>query len=136
MTPKRPYFLRAFHEWLSDNELTPYLMVDARHPDIIAPLEYAQDGKLVLNASYSATKDFLVDNEAVSFSARFGGVSRQLWLPIACVEGIYAKENVSCGFFFDPAEYPAPSVDDTKSPKQSASHPSPKKSNSPFKVIK
>lgn len=133
MTPQRPYFLRAFHEWLSDNEMTPLLLVDTTHPDIIAPTEYAQDGKLVLNVSYSATKDFIIENEAVSFSARFGGISKEIWLPIACVQGIYAKEDGALGAFFDPSEYPAKEIEPAKEVAQPTKNSATK---SPFKVIK
>lgn len=72
--PKRPYFIRAMHEWLSDNSYTPYLMVDTNIPNLLAPTEYAQDGKLVLAISYQATHNLLIDNDSISFAARFGGV--------------------------------------------------------------
>ncbi|OOR91080.1 ClpXP protease specificity-enhancing factor [Moraxella caviae] len=105
MTPTRPYFIRALHEWLEDNDLTAYLMVDATHPDLHAPTEYAQDGRLVLAASYQATKDLHIDNDAISFAARFNGVSQDIWIPMAAVLGIYAKEDPSRALFFDPSEY-------------------------------
>lgn len=104
-TPKRPYLIRAMHEWLEDNELTAYIMVDATHADVVAPLDFAVDGRLVLAASYQATKDLHIDNDAISFAARFGGVSQDVWIPMAAVLGIYAKEDPSEGFFFDPNEY-------------------------------
>lgn len=104
-TPKRPYLIRAMHEWLEDNELTAYIMVDATHADVVAPLDFAVDGRLVLAASYQATKDLHIDNDAISFAARFGGVSQDVWIPMAAVLGIYAKEDPSEGFFFDPSEY-------------------------------
>lgn len=130
-SPKRPYFIRAMHEWLNDNELTPYLMVDAAHPDLVAPIEYAQDGRLVLNASYTATHNLHIDNDAISFSARFGGVSQDLWLPMAAVLGIFAKEEQSHALFFDPNEYKdvdtTHSTTDNKDPSQKAN---------PLKIIK
>lgn len=104
-SPKRPYFLRALHEWLTDNELTPYLMVDSTHEGLQAPIEYAQDGKLVLNIGYIATKDLMIDNDYISFSARFGGVSQEIWVPMASVIGIFAKEDQAHALFFDPKEY-------------------------------
>lgn len=103
--PKRPYFVRAMHEWLTDNDYTPYLIVDSSHSELVAPTEYAQHGQLVLNISYAATKDLHIDNEAISFSARFGGVSQDLWIPMAAAMGIFAKEDQSHGLFFDPQEY-------------------------------
>lgn len=105
MNPKRPYFLRAFHEWLTDNDYTPYLMIDATHPDLVAPLGYAQDGRLVLSASYQATHNLHIDNDAMSFAARFGGISEDLWIPMAAIMGIYAKEDTEQALFFDPSEY-------------------------------
>ncbi|MFA9485557.1 MULTISPECIES: stringent starvation protein B [unclassified Moraxella] len=115
-TPKRPHLVRALHEWMEDNDLTAYLLIDATHPDLVAPLEYAIDGRLVLAASYQATKDLCIDNDVVSFSARFGGVSQNLWIPMAAVIGIYAKENPNEGLFFDPNEYTntTPTQSDTK----------------------
>ncbi len=105
LSPKRPYFLRAMHEWLSDNGFTPYLMVNATHPELLAPTEYAQDGKLVLAISYQATNNLLIGNDGLSFQGRFGGVSKDIWVPISAVIGIYAKEEPSEGLFFDPSEY-------------------------------
>lgn len=115
--PKRPYFIRAMHEWLSDNSYTPYLMVDTNIPNLLAPTEYAQDGKLVLAISYQATHNLLIDNDSISFAARFGGVSKDVWIPMQAVLAIYAKENPEHSFFFDPSEYdnyapPTPPTDD------------------------
>lgn len=94
------------HEWLEDNELTAYLMIDATHGDVVAPLDYAQEGRLVLAASYQATKDLHIDNEFISFAARFGGASQDVWIPMAAVLGIYAKEDPSEGFFLTLANMP------------------------------
>lgn len=105
INPKRPYFVRAMHEWLTDNEFTPYLVVDSTHDELVAPTQYAQNGQLVLSVSYTATKDLYIDNDALSFSARFGGVSEELWIPMGAVLGIFAKEDQSQGLFFDPQEY-------------------------------
>ena len=71
LTPKRAYFVRAMHEWLSDNSFTPYLLVDATHPQLLAPSEYAREGKLVLAISYQATNNLMIDNDALSFQGRF-----------------------------------------------------------------
>lgn len=104
-TPKRPYIVRAFHEWLTDNNYTPYLMVDINKDGVFAPTQYANEGRLVLAVSYQATKDLFMDNEGISFSARFGGVSQEIYIPMPAVIGIYAKENGEHGVFFDPHEY-------------------------------
>lgn len=117
-SPRRPYFLRAAHEWLSDNDLTPYLVVNANHPELVAPTEYAQNGTLTLSISYQATHNLLIDNEFLSFSARFGGVSQELWIPMASVLAIFAKEDTEQMFTFDPSEYVNLPATPTKSPNQ------------------
>ncbi|UNU73075.1 ClpXP protease specificity-enhancing factor SspB [Moraxella nasovis] len=117
--PKRPYMIRAMHEWLEDNEFTAYLLVDATHPDVVAPLDYAQDSRLVLAISYQATNNLQIDNDAISFAGRFGGVSQNVWIPMAAAMGIYAKEDPNEGFFFDPSEYDAHDSTPPDSPKNS-----------------
>lgn len=104
-SPKQPYFLRAFHEWLTDNNFTPYLVVDATHDELVAPLEYANNGTLTLSISYQATHNLHMDNEFLSFSARFGGISRDLWIPMPAVLALFAKENPEHILPFDPSEY-------------------------------
>lgn len=105
MTPKRPYIIRAMHEWIEDNDYTAYLLVDAAHAELVAPLEYAIDERLVLAISYAATQNLHIDNDAISFEARFGGVSHKLWIPMQAVMAIYPKENSEQITFFDPSEY-------------------------------
>lgn len=140
LSPKRPYFIRALHEWLTDNDFTPYLLVDISHSELVAPTQYAQDGRLVLNASYTATKDLHIGDDAISFSARFGGVSEDLWLPMASVMGIFAKEDQSHALFFDPSEYDGYTPKDTKSPLKSETpkkdSPKKPKAGSPLRIIK
>lgn len=105
INPKRPYFVRAMHEWLTDNDYTPYLLIDSTYQGVVAPLEYAQNGQLVLSISYAATKDLSIDNDAISFSARFNKVSQQLWIPFGAVIGIFAKEDQTQAMYFDASEY-------------------------------
>jgi stringent starvation protein B len=93
MTPNKPYLIRAIYEWLSDNDTTPYLAVNANMPDCIVPLEYAKDGKIILNIAAQAVHALLMGNDAIEFSARFGGIPRQVYVPIEAVTAIYAKEN-------------------------------------------
>ena len=107
-TSTKPYFLRAIYEWCVDNGLTPHLMVTVDGKTRVPPA-YVKDGEIVLNINYSATKGLLIDNEAVSFSARFGGVPFDIYVPIATVRGIFARENGQ-GMFFEPAEQVAQSV--------------------------
>ena len=104
MIPTRPYLLRAIYEWTNDNKLTPYLLVNAELPNVHVPRQHVQDGQIVLNIAPHAVHQMVMDNEAVSFSARFGGVSQQLYIPMAAVLGLYARENGQ-GLFFDPQEY-------------------------------
>lgn len=94
----KPYIIRALHEWCVDNALTPHLLV-AVDGQTRVPMAYVKDGEIVLNLSYSATKNLLIGNEAVTFSARFGGVSNNLYVPIDAVRGLFARENGQ-GMFF------------------------------------
>ncbi len=93
MIPKRPYFLRAFYDWVSDSGLTPHLVVDANYQDVIVPQAHVENGRIVLNASMQAVQGLVLDDEYVSFSARFGGKPFNLYLPIYSILGIYAAEN-------------------------------------------
>lgn len=93
MLPSRSYLLRAMHEWIVDSGLTPHLLIDADDPDLEVPDSARGDGKVILNVSPSAVRDLLMDQELVTFVARFGGVSRAVSVPITAVEGIYAREN-------------------------------------------
>ena len=104
ITPTRPYMVRAIYQWIEDNELTPYLMVDATAENIQIPVEHVQDGRIVLNIASRATGNMSMENDYVHFSARFSGVSQEIWVPLSAILGIYAKEN-SQGMFFDPNEY-------------------------------
>lgn len=104
LTPTRPYMVRAIFEWLEDNNLTPHIMVDATQPNVTVPVEYVQDGRIVLNIASRATGNLVINNDFINFHARFGGVSQELWVPMQAVMGIYAREN-SQGMFFDPTEY-------------------------------
>ena len=104
ITPTRPYLARAIYEWICDNQLTPYLLVDATQPHTSVPEQFIQDGQITLNLAPHAVHALLISNEAISFSARFGGVSRDLYIPMYAVIGLYARENGQ-GLFFDPSEY-------------------------------
>lgn len=90
---QRPYLLRAMHEWMTDNNLTPHIVIDVETAGHGMPVEYANDGKLVINVSYSATQNLVLGNESAAFEARFGGVSRQLEVPMPAILGIYARES-------------------------------------------
>ena len=104
LTPTRPYLARAIYEWICDNNLTPHLLVDATQPNSLLPEQYIHDGQIVLNIAPHAVHQFNMSNETITFSARFGGVSRDIYVPFNAVIGIYARENGQ-GLFFDPNEY-------------------------------
>lgn len=93
MSSSRPHMLRAIYEWILDNDCTPYLLVNALAEGVVVPSHYVQDGQIVLNISATAVAGFSVDNEFLSFSGRFGGVSQEVWVPIPAVLAIYAREN-------------------------------------------
>ncbi|MDP3307909.1 ClpXP protease specificity-enhancing factor [Methylotenera sp.] len=95
----KPYLLRAIHEWCVDSGYTPHLLV-AVDSHTRVPMAYVKNGEIVLNINYTATKELLIDNEAISFSARFGGVSQNLYVPMHAVKGIFARENGQ-GMFFE-----------------------------------
>ena len=91
--------IRAIHEWCVDNQLTPHLLVEVNAQTKV-PMAFVKDGEIVLNLNFSATKDLHFTNEAVTFSARFSGVSNNLYVPISAVKGIFARENGQ-GMFFE-----------------------------------
>jgi stringent starvation protein B len=93
MTSNRPYLLRALYEWISDNDLTPYLLVDAAVEGVRVPPGVAKDGRVVLNIAARAVTQFEIDNDYVRFLARFGGVSQSIHVPMAAVLAVYAQEN-------------------------------------------
>lgn len=100
MKSRRPYLVRALYEWIVDNHLTPYLLVHVETEGVDVPSEFVTDGRIVLNASASAVRDLRMENEAISFSARFAGVPRNVNLPMRAVLAVYARENGQ-GMFFD-----------------------------------
>lgn len=93
MSSHRPYLLRALYEWIVDNGMTPHLLVDADQPGVRVPAQAIRDGKVVLNIAERAVARLQMDNEAVRFSARFGGVSHPVDVPMAAIVAIYARET-------------------------------------------
>ena len=93
MTPNRPYLIRAIWQWISDNGLTPYILVDAGVEQVQVPRQFVEDGRIVLNISAGAVLDLNMDNEFVSFNARFSGAAMDVFVPVSSVLGIYAREN-------------------------------------------
>ncbi|WP_407702374.1 ClpXP protease specificity-enhancing factor [Vibrio algarum] len=103
MTPRRPYLLRAFYEWLVDNDLTPHLVVEADLPGVRVPDQFVQDGQIILNVAPRAVGNLEMSNEAVTFSARFGGKPHSVIVPLYAVQAIYAREN-GAGTMFEPED--------------------------------
>ena len=103
MTPRRPYMLRAFYDWLVDNELTPHLVVEATLPGVRVPEEFVQDGQIILNIAPRAVGQLELGNEAVTFSARFSGRPHSVIVPLYAVQAIYAREN-GAGTMFEPED--------------------------------
>ena len=104
-TSTRPYLIRALYEWCADNGLTPYVavMVD---DTVQVPREYVKNGEIVLNVSMDATSSLKLGNEFIEFKARFGGVARDIHVPVNRVLAIYARENGQ-GMAFPVAAAPA-----------------------------
>lgn len=96
----KPYLVRAIHEWCVDAGYTPHIVV-AVDSQTRVPMAYVKDGEIVLNLNYAATKDLYIDNELITLSARFGGVSQNLYVPMQAVKGIFARETGQ-GMFFEP----------------------------------
>jgi len=104
---RRPYLLRAMHEWITDNQQTPHIVVDASLPGVEVPRQYVQGGKIILNVSMNATTSLTLGNDFVRFRARFGAVTHDVNVPIAAVLGIYARETGQ-GMIFSEADAPPP----------------------------
>jgi stringent starvation protein B len=109
MTSNRPYLIRALYDWLVDNDLTPYLLVDAQREQVQVPAQYVEDGRIVLNVSTAAVQDLVLGNDWITFDARFGGTPHRVSLPPDAVLGVYARENGKGMLFPDETgEEPAP----------------------------
>jgi stringent starvation protein B len=93
MSSNRPYLIRAMHEWIGDNGMTPYLLVDAAFPGVVVPPQAVKDGKVVLNVAPRAVAQLELGNDFIRFNARFSGVSQCVEFPVAAVQAIYAQET-------------------------------------------
>lgn len=91
-TSTRPYLVRALHDWCTDNGFTPYIAVHVG-PAVQVPMEYVKNNEIVLNVSFEATSNLRLGNDAIEFKARFGGVTREILVPVEHVVAIYAREN-------------------------------------------
>jgi stringent starvation protein B len=130
MTSMRPYLLRALHEWILDNGLTPYVLVDANHEKVEVPSQYIENGRIILNITPMAVQGLTMDNDWISFSARFSGKAFSVFIPVAAVLAIYAKENGK-GMFFQPEE-----ESDETPPPPNSDNPPPRRAKPILKRVK
>lgn len=128
MIPLKPYLVRAIYEWIVDNSLTPFLLVDATRSEVVVPRQYVQDGRIVLNLNPQAVAGLSLGNDTIAFSARFGGTPTQVAVPLVAVLALYAKETGK-GMVFD-------SDEDSESPPPESPAPAPKKGRPTLKVVK
>lgn len=143
MTSNRPYLLRAIYDWVSDNNLTPYVLVDASVSGVRVPPQAVRNGQVVLNIDMQAVANLDLGDEWISFKARFSGVSQSVMFPVAAVQAIYAQENGQGMMFADddgatPPPAPAPGPDDDGGNGPTADDaPKPPRSGAPhLRVIK
>jgi stringent starvation protein B len=110
MSSNKPYLVKAFYQWISDNDLTPYIMVDINVYGVLVPMNYVADGQIVLNIATSAVGTIALGDQAIEFSARFGGKLEHITVPYGAIGAIYAKEN-GAGTSL-PIEHPVVDEDD------------------------
>ena len=129
MTSSQPYLIRAIYDWIIDNGLTPYILVNAENEYAMVPREYVENGKIVLNINPDAINDLQLGNDYIMFSARFSGKSMEVSVPVASVLAIYARENGQ-GMMFDEDNATPP-------PEPPSSPEKPSKSGKPdLKIVK
>ena len=135
---RRPYLLRAMHEWMIDCGHTPHAIVDATQPGVQVPVAFVKEGRIVLNVSPNATQSLLIGPDLLEFNARFGGVSHYVRVPLNAVLGIYARETGEGMVFADDAAEAAGEPPDPDAPKPPPPPPkAPDKPKRPsLKVVK
>lgn len=104
MTSNKPYLIRAFYDWIVDNDCTSYLVVVDEYPGLVVPNDISVDSRITLNLKPSAVHDLILGDQLISFSARFSGVSVDLTIPVGSVVAVFAKEN-GHGTGFEPDPY-------------------------------
>ncbi len=128
--PKRPYLLRAMHQWMTDSGHTPHVIVDAERPGVEVPRAYVKDGKIVLNLSYSAAPRLDLGNDWIELDTRFSGISHRVRFPVSAVLGIYARETGEGMLFSAEDMGPEPPTKPTQ-PQEGGTRPRPQ-----LKVVK
>jgi len=115
LTSNRPYLLRALYEWITDNRMTPHILVDAAIDGVDVPEQAVQKGKVILNIDQAAVHDLEMANDWLRFNARFSGRRHQVRVPLEAVLAIYAKENGQ-GMMFAQEEDKLPPTDPEPGP--------------------
>lgn len=119
MTPSRPYLIRALYDWILDNGLTPYILVDVADEDVVVPTQYVENGRIVLNVNPSAVQNLQLGNELVELDARFSGQPMHVSVPVMSVIAIYARENGKGMVFTEEdggGDEPPPEKEESKRP--------------------
>lgn len=106
MISNRPYLVRALYEWIVDNNLTPHMLVDTADESVEVPRDFVENGRIILNVSPEATHSLVLGNDAITFNARFSGTAMDVYVPVASVQAIYAKENGQGMIFGEQDETP------------------------------
>ncbi|MBL1142912.1 MAG: ClpXP protease specificity-enhancing factor [Proteobacteria bacterium] len=135
MTSNRPYLLRALYDWICDNHLTPYLLIDASGDDLSIPYDFVKDNKIVLNISSSAVRDLDLNNDYISFKARFSGRSMNVYFPVEAVLAIYANEN-GRGMVFQEEEQEVKKENESVSNSEAVKKETKKKKTPHLKIVK
>ncbi len=129
MTSTRPYLIRALYDWITDNDFTPHLLVDAEQEGVEVPVEHVHEGRIVLNVNPSAVQALELGNDWVQFNARFSGQARNVRLPVGAVMAIYARENgQGMAFGNEPG--------DDETPPPSAPEPTARSKKPNLKIVK
>ena len=137
MTSSRPYLIRAMYQWITDNGMTPHLLVDVSIDGVQVPTEHVQNGKIILNVAPMAIGSLILGDEEITFSARFSGKSMSIYIPIDAILAVYAKENGQ-GMMFTEDDRAVTSDDDDLDPDPGPdSGPGPSKAKRPsLRVVK
>ena len=118
MTSSQPYLIRAIYDWIVDNDLTPYLLVNAENDYAMIPREYVEEGKIVLNINPSAISDLQLGNDYIMFNARFAGKAMEVSVPVTAVLAIYARENGQGMMFDEQSNNPPPTPPEDTPPEK------------------
>ena len=121
MTPSRPYLIRSLYEWILDNGMTPYLLVDVANEQVVVPKQYVENGRIVLNVNPAAVQNLQLGNDLIELDARFSGQPMHVSVPVMSVMAIYARENGKGMVFTDEdgggdQPPPEPEKEETKRP--------------------